>query len=70
VCSTTRKDDPCGQARAYADKSNGLGIKASVLPEAKSHGAINKELGTAGEYTSGVEAFMASLDAGVAGLLK
>jgi acetyl esterase/lipase len=70
VCSTTRKDDPCGQARAYADKSKALGIPASVLPEAKSHGAINKELGTVGEYTSGVEAFMASLDAGVAGLLK
>jgi len=69
VCSTTRKDDPCGQARAYADKSNGLGIRAAVLPEAKNHGAINKELGQAGEYTSGVEAFMASLDPAVAALL-
>jgi len=70
VCSTTRKDDPCGQARAYADKSNGLGVKASVLPQRKSHGAINAELGAPGDYTRGVEAFMASLDPVVAGLLR
>lgn len=70
VCSTTRKDDPCGQARAYADKSNGLGVKASVLPQRKGHGAINSELGLPGEYTHGVEAFMASLDPVVAGLLR
>ena len=69
VCSSKRKDDPCGQAQAYADKSKGLGVKAAVLPEAKGHGAINKELGQPGEYTSGVEAFMASLDPVVGGLL-
>lgn len=70
VCSTTRKDDPCGQARAYAEKSVGLGVKASVLPEAKNHGAINKELGLPGDYTQGVEAFMASLDPAVGRLLR
>ena len=36
----------------------------------RSHGAINKELGTAGDYTQGVEAFMATLDPVVAQLLK
>ena len=70
VCSTKRKDDPCSQARAYADKSNALGIHAAVLPQPKNHGAINKELGTAGDYTQGVEAFMATLDPVVAQLLK
>lgn len=70
VCSTTRKDDPCGQAQAYADRSNGLGVRAAVLPEAMSHGAINKALGAPGDYTDGVEAFMASLDPVVARLLK
>ncbi|WP_263769131.1 alpha/beta hydrolase [Propionivibrio soli] len=70
VCSTTRKDDPCGQARTYAEKSNGLGIKAAVLPEAKNHGAINKELGLPGDYTREVEAFMAALDPVVGRLLK
>lgn len=70
VCSTTRKDDPCGQAHAYADKSTRLGIKASVLPEHKNHGAINKELGMPGNYTRGVEIFMASLDPIIAQMLK
>ncbi len=62
VCSTKRKDDPCAQATAYVEKSNSLGIKSAVLPQAKSHKAINQELGLAGKYTSGVEAFMATLD--------
>ena len=70
VCSTLRKDDPCGQAQAYADKSNGLGIRAAVLPQDKNHGAINADLGTPGDYTAGVEAFMAALDPVLAGLLK
>jgi hypothetical protein len=70
VCSTTRKDDPCGQAQAYADKSNGLGVEAAVLPEDKGHGAINEELGLAGDYTQDVEAFLASLDPVVADRLE
>ena len=69
VCSTQRKDDPCSQARAYADKSRGLGIAADVLPEPMNHGAINKKLGEPGAYTDGVERFMATLDARVAALL-
>ncbi len=70
VCSTKRKDDPCAQARAYADKSNGLGVHAAALPERMSHRAINAELGEQGEYTDGVESFMATLDPTVAALLQ
>lgn len=70
VCSTLRQDDPCGQARSYAEKSHGLGLQASVLPLPKGHAAINQELGLPGDYTRGVEAFMASLDPAVAGLLR
>lgn len=70
VCSTRRKDDPCGQARAYAEKSQSLGVRAVVLPEAKSHGEINKEVGLPGDYTKAIEDFMASLDPFVATLLK
>ncbi len=70
VCSTTRKDEPCRQAQAYAEKSNDLGIRAQVLPQRKSHGAINAELGTPGDYTRAVEAFMASLDPAVARRLR
>ncbi len=70
VCSSKRKDDPCAQARAYADKSRGLGIAAAALPQPKNHGAINSELGQPGAYTEAVERFMAGLDVGVAGLLS
>lgn len=62
VCSTQRQDDPCAQARAYADKSRALGITAEVLPQAKNHGAINKTLGEPGPYTDAVEHFLARLD--------
>lgn len=62
VCSTKRKDDPCAQARAYADKAQGLGLKAQVLPQDRSHGAINGDLGAPGAYTDAVDEFIASLD--------
>ena len=70
VCSTTRKDDPCGQAQSYTEKSKSLGVRAKTLPQRKSHGAINAELGVPGNYTRAVEDFMASLDPTVARLLK
>jgi len=70
VCSTTRKDDPCGQARAFADKARSLGTRAEVLPRAKGHGAINNELGLDNDYTRRVEAFMSGLDPVVAERLK
>jgi len=70
VCSTTRKDDPCAQARAYAAKSEGLGVRAEVLPLAMGHGAINKELGLENDYTRRIEAFMAGLDPALARLLR
>ncbi len=70
VCSTKRKDDPCGQAKEYAAKSISMGLRADVLPEDKSHGEINAELGAPGAYTNAVEQFMASLDPVVANLLK
>ena len=70
VCSIARRDDSCGQARAYAEKSKSLGLRAAVLSEPLGHGAINKELGLPGRYTDDVEAFMASLDPLVGKLLS
>lgn len=70
VCSTQRKDKPCDQARDYVAKSRSLNISASLLPQAKSHGAINQDLGLPGAYTDSVERFMAGLDPTVAGLLE
>jgi arylformamidase len=65
VCSTQRPDDPCEQARQYAEKSNSLGVKATVLPVDKKHGAINKDLGDAGSYTAEVDRFLGGLDGAV-----
>ena len=69
VCSTRRQDDPCGQARAYAEKSSRLGGRAEVLPEAMNHGALNADLGLPGPYTAAVERFLAGLDPSVGALL-
>lgn len=62
VGSTTRQDDPCGQARAYAAISQALGLVASVQPEPLGHGAIHADLGRPGGYADRVEVFLAGLD--------
>jgi acetyl esterase/lipase len=69
VCSTTRKDDPCAQARAYVEKSRALGVPAEALPQPMGHGALNASLGDDSDYTRAVEAFLARLDPTVARLL-
>lgn len=66
VCSDGRTGDPCGQSDEYAEKSNALGIPAQVIPVKKGHGAINNELGEAGQYTDNVDKFIATLDPVVA----
>lgn len=70
VCSTERADQPCLQAEAMARHVHALGGRASVLPQALSHGEINGELGLDSDYTRAVEAFMATLDPMVARLLR
>jgi arylformamidase len=69
ICSSKRADDPCSQARAYADKSMSLGVRAVVLPFNKSHGALNSELGEQGSYTAGVDEFIGTLEPSLRGLL-
>lgn len=70
VCSTERRDQPCNEAKNYIARARSLGRRAELLPQAKSHGEINDELGLPGAYTDAVEAFMASLDEGIAALLR
>jgi acetyl esterase/lipase len=65
VCSS-RRSDPCPQSKAFAAKASSLGVRVEVLAEDLSHREINVRLGTPGAYTRAVEAFMASLDAGLA----
>jgi arylformamidase len=57
VCSS-RRNDSCPQAEAFATKAIALGGHATVLPVDKTHGEINQQLGTPGSYTDAVDAFL------------
>ncbi len=61
VCSSKRSQ-PCPEARQFAEKAAVTGGKVTVLPVALSHAAVNRDLGTAGVYTDGVETFLRSLN--------
>lgn len=61
VCSSRRPDQPCLQARSFADKARGLGMRVEVLEQALSHREINERLGLPSAYTTAVEVFMNSL---------
>ena len=63
VCSSTRPDRPCEQARAYAARASALGVRAEVLPLALDHAGINIQLGLPGTFTSAVDAFLAGIGA-------
>jgi hypothetical protein len=54
------------QARNFAIKARGLHTRAQVLAEDLSHRQINEQLGLPGDYTTQVEAFLATLDPAVA----
>ncbi|MFZ4552015.1 MAG: alpha/beta hydrolase [Aquabacterium sp.] len=60
VCSSKR-DDSCPQAEAFAKAVTNNRAIASVLPENLSHSDINGELGLTNGYTKDVDQFLASL---------
>lgn len=70
VCSSIRPDQPCAQAHDFARRAQALGVRAEVAEQARSHKQINEELGTPGDYTARVDAFLSSLDAAVAKRLE
>lgn len=61
VCSTTRKDQPCNEANAFAQKARGMGRRAEVSGQALTHREINVTLGEPGAYTQTVDTFVAGL---------
>jgi acetyl esterase/lipase len=61
VCST-RRNDSCPQAKAFAAKVTSLGGKASVLPVDLAHGDVNGNLGLNTDYTQAVDEFMRGVD--------
>jgi hypothetical protein len=60
VCSS-RREDSCGAARAFADKAIAAGGRAEVVPVDLNHGQVNAELGRSPGYTAAVQAFLQSL---------
>lgn len=61
VCSTQRPDQPCNQAEQFAQAAKALNSRIEILPQNKSHGEINGDLGVPGAYTDAVEKFINSL---------
>ncbi len=68
VCSS-RRDIACEQAQTFAARAATMAVRVQVLPQDRSHRQINQELGLDNDYTKAVEAFMATLDTGVAARL-
>lgn len=60
VCSSTRHfpTSPCDEARKLDQRARSLGVPVQVLPEALSHGDINKQLGLPSVYTREVAAWI------------
>lgn len=57
VCSSTRRTS-CAQAEGFEARARTVGVRATVLPVAKSHSAINEDLGKPGSYTVAVDRFV------------
>lgn len=57
VCSSQRRQ-ACDQVKAFAQRVRETGSRIDELPLAKSHGAINEELGLPGAYTARVDDFL------------
>ncbi|CDZ51731.1 LipQ [Neorhizobium galegae bv. orientalis] len=60
VCSSTRRRS-CAQAEDFEARAGTVGVRAGVLPVAKSHSAINEDLGKPGSYTQAVDRFVQGL---------
>ena len=60
VCSSLRRDS-CPAANRFAARATSLGVRAEVVPVAKSHAAIDAALGAPGAYTEAVDTFLRSL---------
>ncbi|MCJ9749125.1 alpha/beta hydrolase [Neorhizobium sp. BETTINA12A] len=60
VCSSTRRTS-CAQAEGFEARAGTVGVRTGVLPVAKSHSAINEDLGKPGSYTQTVDRFIQGL---------
>lgn len=60
VCSTLRRDS-CPQAEALRDVATRLGRRVQVQGVARSHAAINEDLGLPGDYTDAVDRWISAV---------
>ncbi|MGO7212496.1 alpha/beta hydrolase [Rhizobium ruizarguesonis] len=60
VCSSPRRPS-CAQAKGFDSSAGVAGVRAEVIPVAKSHAAINEDLGKPGAYTATVDQFIQGL---------
>ena len=65
VCSS-RRGDSCRAANRFSTKAKSVGVRVEVLPVARTHAAIDADLGAPSEYTRAVETFMRTLDPALA----
>ena len=70
ICSTVRPDHPCPATHAFAAKANDMVLRMEVSEQPLSHADTNAQLGVPSAYTDRVEAFLRSLDAGLAARLR
>jgi acetyl esterase/lipase len=61
VCSS-RRDNSCAQASAFAAKATSLGGRVKVVPVDLGHADINAQVGTPGSLTATVDAFLQTLE--------
>ncbi len=61
VCSSGRRRE-IQHAREFAGKVEALGGRTTLLPVDLNHGQINELVGTAGDYTDAIDAFIQSLE--------
>ena len=60
VCSTQRRD-ACPQAQVFQARATTAGVAVEVLPQALSHGQVNRELGLPSDYTAAVDRWLDAL---------
>lgn len=58
VYSTQRGPGDERQSKAFATQAGTFGIRVTLLPQDKSHGEIDDQLGLPGPYTTAVDGFM------------
>ncbi|MFA7277188.1 MAG: alpha/beta hydrolase [Pseudobdellovibrionaceae bacterium] len=61
TCSSSRGDNPCGNAQGLVTKGKTLGKTYEILPADKNHGKMNQDVGVDPDYTASIDRFIESV---------